>query len=301
MRHQVHEALFPRMRMEPQITRFPLHGWLGFGLVIIFWILNWSLHGLRTYWGFFPMWLGYCLAMDALVFLRTGASLIARSPRKGEFWGLFLISAPVWWIFELINARTRNWTYLGAEFFTPLEYAFWTTLSFTTVIPAVFESAEFLASFDFVKRLGHGPAIIAGKRMTWALFIAGWIMLALMLARPGIFFPLVWLSLCLILEPVNFWMGNRSLLHWAQKGDWRPVISLGLGVLLTAFFWEMWNYYSYPKWIYHVPWGDWLHVFEMPLLGYAGYLPFALELYAMYHFIEGLTGVKTTNYLWLMD
>ena len=57
------------------------------------------------------------------------------------------------------------------------------------------------------------------------------------------------------------------------------MISLWLGVLLTAFFWEMWNYYSYPKWIYHVAWGDWLHVFEMPLLGY-GDLPFALELYA---------------------
>src|SRR5690349_12237704 len=24
----------------------------------------------------------------------------------------------------------------------------------------------------------------------------------------------------------------------------------------------------YPKWIYHVSWGDWLPIFEMPLLGY---------------------------------
>ena len=29
----------------------------------------------------------------------------------------------------------------------------------------------------------------------------------------------------------------------------------------------MWNYYSYPKWIYHVAWGNWLHGFEMLLLG----------------------------------
>ena len=35
----------------------------------------------------------------------------------------------------------------------------------------------------------------------------------------------------------------------------------------------MWNYFSYPKWVYHVEWGGWLHVFEMPLLGYGGYLP----------------------------
>jgi hypothetical protein len=49
----------------------------------------------------------------------------------------------------------------------------------------------------------------------------------------------------------------------------------------------MWNFYSYPKWIYHIPWGNALHVFEMPLLGYGGYLPFALELYVLYHLIAG--------------
>jgi hypothetical protein len=59
----------------------------------------------------------------------------------------------------------------------------------------------------------------------------------------------------------------------------------------------MWNYFSYPKWIYHVPWGNWLHIFEMPLLGYGGYLPFALELYALYHWISGLFGNKTTDYI----
>ena len=111
------------------------------GLILIFWTLNWTLNGPRTHWGFFPLWLGYCLTVDGLVFWRTGTSLLTRSPRK--YIGLFLVSAPIWWIFELFNARTQNWTYVGAEILTPLEYAFWTTLSFTTVIPAVFGSAEF--------------------------------------------------------------------------------------------------------------------------------------------------------------
>jgi hypothetical protein len=68
-------------------------------------------------------------------------------------------------------------------------------------------------------------------------------------------------------------------------------------VLLTAFFWEMWNFLSYPKWVYHVPWGGWLHVFEMPLLGYGGYLPFALELFALYHFLGGLFDGRKTEYV----
>jgi len=282
-------------RVEHVKARFPLHGWLGLSLIIIFWILNWTWTGPRTHWGFFPLWLGYCLTVDGLVFWRTGTSLLMRSPR--QYAGLFLFSAPVWWIFELFNLRTQNWAYMGAEIFTPLEYAFWTTLSFTSVIPAVFGSAEFFASFDFVKRLKRGLVIGTDKRTTLRFFILGWIMLALLVVWPRIFFGFIWLSVYFILEPINVWLRNRSLAHWTQRGDWRPVISLWLGVLLTAFFWEMWNYYSYPKWTYDVPWGDWLHVFEMPLLGYGGYLPFALELYALYHLVIGLFGDKTTDYV----
>jgi len=277
-------------------SKFPLHGWLGLGLIIVFWILNWSLNGPRTHWGFFPLWLGYCLTIDALVYWRTGTSLLMRGWQK--YVGLFIVSAPVWWIFELLNLRTENWTYIGAEIFTPLQYAFWTTLSFTTVIPAVFGSAEFFASFEFLKRFTkNGPVVGTDKRTTAIFFVLGWLMLTLMLIWPKIFFGFIWLSLYFILEPINIWPGNRSLAQWTQKGDWRPIIALWLGVLLTAFFWEMWNYYSYPKWVYRVAWGEWMHIFEMPLLGYGGYLPFALELYALYHLIAGLLEHKTINYV----
>jgi hypothetical protein len=281
--------------IENEKSKFPLRGWLGLCLTILFWILNWALAGPRTHWGFFPLWVGYCLSIDGLVFLRTGTSLFRRSWRK--YIGLFLVSAPVWWIFELLNIRTQNWTYVGAEIFTPFQYAFWTTLSFTTVIPAVFGTAEFIASFNFLKRLERGPVIGTDKRTTASFFALGWIMLALMLIYPKIFFLFIWLSLYFILEPINVWLGNRSLAQWTAKGDWRPVIALWLGILLTAFFWEMWNYYSYPKWVYHVAWGDWMHLFEMPLLGYRGYLPFALELYALYHLASGFFGDHSTEYV----
>ncbi len=126
---------------------FPLQGWFGLGLIFIFWTLNWTLPGARTHWGFFPLWLGYCLTIDGLVFQRKGTSLLTRSWRR--YIGLFLASAPVWWLFELLNLRTQNWTYIGAEIFTPLQYAFWTTLSFTTVIPAVLEARNSLPALTF--------------------------------------------------------------------------------------------------------------------------------------------------------
>jgi len=58
-------------------------------------------------------------------------------------------------------------------------------------------------------------------------------------------------------------------------------VSLSVGALICRFFWEMWNYYSWPKWIYHTSGAQFLHVFEMPLLGYGGYVPFALDLFVL--------------------
>jgi hypothetical protein len=37
----------------------------------------------------------------------------------------------------------------------------------------------------------------------------------------------------------------------------------------------------------------------MPLLGYGGYLPFALELYAIYHLVMGWLGQARTQYIQL--
>jgi len=41
-----------------------------------------------------------------------------------------------------------------------------------------------------------------------------------------------------------------------------------------------------------MPFVDFLRIFEMPLLGYGGYIPFSLELFALYNLIFGLLGQK---------
>ena len=281
-------------RVEPRRT-LPKQGWVGIALVLAAWPLNWLLPGMRTSWLFFPLWLGFALTVDGLVYLRKGTSLLTRSWRR--YVGLFLVSAPAWWLFEAINLRTQNWHYQGVEQFTPLAYFLLASLDFSSVIPAVFGMAELMGSFDFIRRMRPWIMIRDDRRTTLAFFTAGWMMLALLLVWPLYFFPFVWISVYFITEPLNVWLGNRSLAEGTRRGDWRPVVSLFLGVLVTGFFWEMWNYYAYPKWIYSVPGVGVLHVFEMPLLGYGGYLPFALELYALYHFVMGLFGHRRTNYV----
>ena len=125
-------------------SRWPAYGRFGLALVAVAWGLNWSLRGLRTHLLFFPLWLGYCLVVDAWVLARTGSSLLARG--RARFAGLFLLSAPAWWLFEAINARTRNWIYLGREAFSAPEYFLLASIAFSTVMPAVFETAELVRS-----------------------------------------------------------------------------------------------------------------------------------------------------------
>ena len=256
-----------------------IHGWIGLVLIAVFWPLNWVLPGLRTAYLFLPLWLGYVLSMDALVLQRRGTSLFTRS--RPRFWGLFLASAPAWWLFEVINWRTKNWEYLGGENFTGLEHFFLSTLSFSTVMPAVFETAELARPLRWIDRLGPGPRLRPTRSFCLALLLSGLVMLALTLLWPRHCYPLVWGAVFLILEPVNVWLGRPHFLEWLQEGDWRPVVSLSLGALVCGFFWEMWNFYSFPKWIYHTPGAEFLYVFEMPALGFIGYLPFAWELYAL--------------------
>lgn len=275
-----------RTASEIRIAGWPIHGWLGLALVVLFWILNWSLPGLRTQWAFFPLWLGYCLLVDALVLVRKGSSLLTRSPVG--YATLFLLSAPSWWLFELVNWRTQNWQYQGREFFTNVQYFLLASLSFSTVMPAVFGTAELASTFNWIKKARAGLKIPLTRTALLGFFCGGWLMLALLALWPRIFFPLTWISVYFIIEPINIWLGRRSLGRHLADGDWRPVLALWVGCLMCSFFWEMWNYYSYPRWAYQVPYADFLHVFEMPLLGYGGYLPFSLELFALYHLVTGL-------------
>jgi len=41
-------------QIEIEKSKLPWYGWLGLGLITIFWSLNWMLRGPRTHWGFFP-------------------------------------------------------------------------------------------------------------------------------------------------------------------------------------------------------------------------------------------------------
>ena len=219
---------------------------LGLVLIGVAWPANWLLPGMRTHLLFFPLWLGYVLAVDGLGRVRRGDSILSRSPRG--FVALFLLSVPVWWLFELMNLRLENWEYVGRESLGPVEYAVLCSVSFSTVVPAVLGTAELVRGFSWIERFAHGPVIHATPRLCRGLIAAGLVMLAAMLVWPRAFYPLLWVSGVFLLEPLCRSLGRRSLLTDLERGDWRPWVSLWTGVLICGFFWELWNFKSHPKW-----------------------------------------------------
>ncbi|MGD8306973.1 MAG: hypothetical protein PVF17_09985 [Ignavibacteria bacterium] len=263
---------------------FPFYGYVGVMMIVIFWYLNWNFEGLRTHILFFPLWLGYILTVDAITFYRKDTSIIKQNLKL--FILLFIISAPAWWLFELINLRIQNWFYDGKQFFTDIEYALLCTLSFSTVMPAVFCTAKLVATFKWINKFQITVKTEREPKLN-TIFLIGIVLLALALILPGYFYYFEWLAVYLIIEPINYRSKNNTLLKFILKGDWRPVIALSVGALICGFFWEMWNYYSYPKWVYNTPMVNFLHIFEMPLLGYVGYVPFAWELFALFSLISG--------------
>lgn len=258
---------------------FPVTGWIGLALIGIAWTASWTGETPLAHHSFFPLWLGYVLAVTAFTEYRVGSSLLSRGPRR--FAGLFLVSIPLWWLFEAFNARLGNWSYELPRPYSWLAYHLEASLAFSTVVPALFATAELHGSFRWPSRFGRWVPI-APSRVGWLGFIgAGAGMIALVLAWPEWFFPLVWIGLFFVVDPLVHLLGGRSIAGHVERGWWRPVWLLFASGLTCGFVWEMWNSRALPKWEYAIPHAEWLHVFEMPLLGYGGYLPFALETYAM--------------------
>lgn len=258
---------------------YPARAVAGLLLVGISWAVSWSHLRPFSDFTFFPLWLGYILTVDAVVDWRTGTSPIARSGWR-VIW-LFLLSVPLWWLFEMLNRLVGNWVYHQAREYHRVVGFLLSSLAFSTVMPAVLTTAELVRSF----RLGwlrSLPALPMTRGWLIGYQLAGWSMVLATALWPDYAFPLVWLALIFIVDPIGTALGARSVGRYLARRDWSIVLNLALGTLICGFFWEMWNIRAMPKWTYDIPYLDWLHIFEMPILGYGGYLPFGVEVYAFY-------------------
>lgn len=282
LRHsQTHSMITARPTHDDGARAFPAWGWAALGWTGAWWVLAWTrwewFAPLQRY-TFFPLWLGFIVAFNAGVERRTGSCLMRRATRR--WLALFAISAACWWGFEWLNRFVLNWHYLGAEGFGAWAYFLHATFCFATVLPAVAAVAEWLDTHQ-----GWRARVSAGPRWEWlarrdaslALLFLGGVSLLGTGFWPTWMYPALWIS------PLALLLGARGLRRVdtvsseMARGDWSRAATWMVASLVCGFFWEMWNWQSVAKWIYTVPGVERWHLFEMPALGYAGYLPFGLE------------------------
>ena len=268
---------------------FPWWGLIGMAVGLVFWVLAWTrfqwFEGFQPH-TFTPLWLSYIVVINAMSYRSRGTCMMLDRP--GFFLILFPFSAFFWWFFEYLNRFVQNWHYVGVHF-SPGAYFWFATLSFSTVLPAVLGTREWIAGSSFIQqgfkdfvrvRIPCPKGVAAGVLMASGAGLAGigvW---------PDLLFPLLWVSPLLIIVSLQLILEEPGMMDELRTGNWQLFAASALAALLCGFFWEMWNYYSLARWDYAVPFVHKFLIFEMPVLGFAGYLPFGLECAVIGDIIE---------------
>jgi hypothetical protein len=272
--------------------RFPAYGFLGIAIVGLAEVLLFAGNSFVGHWFTPIVWTGFILVADALVYKLKRRSLLMND--RLEFLTIAIVSIASWWLFELYNApRFWNselelwWHYHNLEpnlFLRRAGYDW----AFATISLGLFETAELFALTAFAGKK-PGVAFKLSRSMMIALVVIGAIGSIVPLLYPSDWFaPVVWLSIIFLIDPLNAWRGRPSIIGDLARGNWRRLLSLLASGFVCGVLWEFWNYWALAKWTYTVPYLGSIKIFEMPVLGFLGFPPFAVECWVMYIFIRSL-------------
>jgi hypothetical protein len=272
--------------------RFALYGYVGILVIGLAEGLLFSGNQLVGHWFTPIVWTGYILFVDALVYKLSGRSLL-RTDRL-EFLVIAVFSIGVWWLCEFYNAPRfwRSdlelwWHYHNLEL-NPFLRRVGYDWAFATIFPLLFLTAELFAATVF-KQKGRSLTIKLSQPLLIGLVLLGAAGAIVPLLYPSPWFaPVIWLSFIFLLDPVNALRGQPSITNDLKHGDWRRLWSLLLSGLVCGVLWEFWNYWAISKWTYTVPFFGSIKIFEMPVLGFLGFPPFAVECWVMYIFLRSL-------------
>ncbi len=230
-------------------------------------------------------WVGYLLLADGLL-----TWLSRRTPRHGwsspartrprRFAVAFVTSVGVWVFFDWVNfSFIHAWDYYGVEPLSLAHVLIAKFVAFGAISPAMFMAAELYQQAGLRRWRGRGLPI--GR---------AWPIAALVVGIPAFFFPFwvrdpvgclaLWVSVVLVLDPINDSLGAPSLIRDWRAGRFGRTLALMAGGLTCGLLWELWNYWAAAKWTYDLPFlgpFEAHKLFEMPLPGFVGFLPFALE------------------------
>jgi hypothetical protein len=266
------------LRTRPR--RLPWYGWCGVALLAAAeWLMFHRVWPIDVY--FTPIaWTAYLMIVDAMVLARSGGSRLHDAP--GRFFISALLSIPLWLIFEAYNLRLGNWTYVGV----PVGWAGavlgygW---SFATITPSILETADLIETLGWFQ---SGRPIQFSTTSKNLMIASGALCLIVPVALPAhigaYLFGLVWIGFVFLLDPINERLGALSLLRNLAEGRRSQFLSLFISGWICGWLWEFWNFWASAKWHYIFPIMQHHKIFEMPIAGYLGFLPFAVECFVMH-------------------
>jgi len=259
-------------------------GHLGLLIILAAEILLFSGVELVSQWFTPIVWTGYILLMDKINYRLAGWSLLM--DRRKEFFLMIPLSIVCWAIFEVYNLHLNNWVYIGLPENIWVRY-FGYGWAFATIFPGIFQTWYFVENIEIFRGLKSlRPCRL--DRSSGILILIGILFLIVPILLPEsdakYLFGLVWVGFILCLEPLNHRLGFRSLIGELERGDYSQLANLMAAGIICGLLWEFWNYWAITKWIYTLPFPVGLKYFEMPLLGFLGFLPFAVECYSMFNF-----------------
>ena len=260
----------------------PIHGILALLVLILSEFLHFKKVEPFYSWFYCFAWWSYILFVDAIIYRLKGNSLFIN--RRKEFFHMIPWSIFIWLIFEGSNLALENWYYINLPHSTVerwLGYA----IGYGTVLPGIFETMELLETLGLFKNASIKKTLISqgGHQVLIAL---GTFCIISSIVIPQYFFPLIWVGFIFLLEPLLYRFGGKSLLKDLEEGKPRKIYLLLIAGLICGLLWEFWNFWALSKWVYTVPFFEELKGFEMPLLGFLGFPPFAVQAYVMYNLIS---------------
>jgi len=272
--------------------KFPLYGYLGVLIIVVAEALLFSGNQIVGRWFTPIVWTGYILFIDGLVYAVRSRSLLMTD--RLDLLVIVVVSIGAWWLCEFYNAPRfwksdleLWWHYHNLEPNLMLRRAGY-DWAFATIFPLLFITAE-LFTVTIFQRSNAGARIRFSKPVLIGFIALGVVGVVWPLLFPSAWLaPVIWLSFIFLLDPINALRGWPSIAGDLARGDWRRLWSLLAAGLFCGFLWEFFNYWAISKWTYTVPYFGNVKIFEMPVLGFLGFPPFAVECWVIYIFVRSL-------------
>lgn len=242
----------PMPKYELGAKGFPVWFWIGIVMHLLGWVGLFQMSDYfiaLTHFQCLPLWWGYVLFLDGIVYFRTGGqSLIVQRPRT--IIALASTSFGGWIFYEYLNSYIKgNWFFPSGGVIGEPAFHLYSVFGAAAFWPQIFEVYSLLGTFRFFRqRWAHGRQMAINKTFKWILLIVSFALMFIAPLYPEPLFWSVWLAPMLVLmvglSLVKIWTPWTPI---AMHGNWRPLILVAISGLIMGVHWEVWNHLGYKE------------------------------------------------------